>query len=221
LLKGRLALEKKTRQKRAIHHVDPHEIEEAIGRDNEKTRLFFAKRLNDLLKEKETAQEDLASKTGLSMSSISTYRNGKAEPKITAFNEIATALNVSTDYLLGNSKYETTNPDKKAACMYTGLSEGAIEAIRSLNKDESRQYIKIFNTFCASGFMTEMLECFNMFLLHHKYGECIFKFDDRTESIDITAEFTEWQLNKKVATVVDKITAKLYEDALDLNKEEL
>ena len=53
------------------------------------------------------SQRDLAKALGLSQQAIHKYENGIAEPDITTLSRIAAHLHVSTDYLIGNGKYES------------------------------------------------------------------------------------------------------------------
>lgn len=61
----------------------------------------FAKKLKIAMEEQRITQSDLASMTGLGKSSISQYLSGKNEPKIKTVTTIASALNVSADWLTG------------------------------------------------------------------------------------------------------------------------
>jgi transcriptional regulator with XRE-family HTH domain len=201
-------LEKRKRQKRAIHHVDPNEIKETVGEGNEKTKLFFSIQLNELLCKKETAQEDLAKKTGLSMSSISTYRNGKAEPKITAFNEIANALNVSADYLLGNTTVTSPKPEMQAACEYTGLSEDAINIIKKYSEEHNEKpLLEILNTLFEEGIMTSLIKALENFVLFTHTGKLTFSYtSDKPRSIPIDPKIiAEWFLDMELERAAEKI----------------
>ncbi|AFM43396.1 putative transcriptional regulator [Desulfosporosinus acidiphilus SJ4] len=216
-------MEKKTRQKRAIHHVDPQQISEAVGSDKEKTKLSFSMKLNELLNDKETAQEDLAKKTGLSMSSISTYRNGKAEPKITAFNEIAKVLDVSTDYLLGKTTIESRDEDMQISCKYTGLSEPAIKIIQNLGNEIDSYYydtlgfkpplLKILNTLYEEGVIAELTKaigrCLYQIIVRDNYGA------DRVLSIEEKQRImlpAIGYLNKEIADEINKVMDTLRHD---------
>lgn len=222
-------MKKETRQKRAIHHVDPLNIKTAVG-NNEKTKLSFSMNLNDLLNERETAQEDLATKIGLSMSSISTYRNGKAEPKITAFNEIANFLNVSADYLLGNTTVKNPKPEMRAACEYTGLSEKAIDIIKNLEKGIDKKHYdaldfnpplaKILNTLFEEGTITSLINALENFVLFTSTGELEFTFtSDKLRSIPIDPKIiAEYFLDMELARATEKIKETMLNNYSDLYK---
>lgn len=71
------------------------------------TKKQLADKLNHLLRINNLDQADLARMTGLSHTAISNYINGIAIPTSENLSKIANALNVSTDYLLGFTQYET------------------------------------------------------------------------------------------------------------------
>lgn len=61
-----------------------------------------------LLNEKNLTQKELAKMVGTTEVSIGRYVNDKRDPSASMLSDIANALNVSTDYLLGR----TSNPHK-------------------------------------------------------------------------------------------------------------
>lgn len=61
----------------------------------------FAKRLTELLKEKDLSKRALAQKIGLSAMSISDWTTGKVQPTAENIFIIASFFNVTSDYLLG------------------------------------------------------------------------------------------------------------------------
>ncbi|MET3616640.1 transcriptional regulator with XRE-family HTH domain [Peptoniphilus olsenii] len=63
----------------------------------------LGKRILKLLNEKNLTQRELAKIVGTTEVSIGRYINDKREPNATMLSEIANALNVSSDYLLGRS----------------------------------------------------------------------------------------------------------------------
>lgn len=100
----------------------------------------FHKILSNLLEERGVSQKWLSDRTGLSEASISRYLNGKSDPcTIESLYSIATALNVSVDYLVGFSsvseKQELTNEEKLLINCYRRASADDREIIRlSLRK---------------------------------------------------------------------------------------
>lgn len=59
------------------------------------------KRISDLLTEKNMTQRELANVIGVTEVTIGRYVNGTREPKGSILSDIAKALGVTTDYLLG------------------------------------------------------------------------------------------------------------------------
>lgn len=133
------------RNKREIYEIDDHQIKNNIGDITANyTKYTFASRLNGLLIEQQISQEELANKTNITMSSLSTYRNGKAEPKITALEKIASCLKVSIDYLLGLTDAKSVDVDIKSAHEYTQLSESALSHLHDFsNREISKKNIDL------------------------------------------------------------------------------
>ena len=120
----------------------------------ERDAPVFSKRLALLLNRHGLTQSDLANMIGVSEGAVSGWLKG-AEPRINLFNEIANKLNVSADYLLGNTDIETPNIGLQAIHKKTGLSEESIKSICSWNqkKDEYfsySNYLDFINTMLES-----------------------------------------------------------------------
>lgn len=125
-----LKIEKKTNKKR--------KAKSACVTEND----IFASRLREIMKERRLNQSQLASlisKMGKSLrrQTISLYMDGQSRPDTERLSLLCSALNVSADYLLGRTKNPTTDPDKRAALEYTGLSEEAVDNIRAIVEAES------------------------------------------------------------------------------------
>ena len=67
----------------------------------EETRATTAERLKEAMRLAGKKQADLMRETGLDRGAISSYLSGKYEPKQTAINKLAKALNVSEMWLWG------------------------------------------------------------------------------------------------------------------------
>lgn len=67
----------------------------------EKIRENFAQRLSELLKKQGMSQKELAERVGITEASMSRYMNTNRIPKSEILANIATALNTTSDYLLG------------------------------------------------------------------------------------------------------------------------
>ncbi len=65
--------------------------------------MEFGNRLMNLRKEKKMSQAELASKVGIHANVLGRYERGDAKPFIEIAAKIAQALEVSLDYLVGNT----------------------------------------------------------------------------------------------------------------------
>ena len=68
--------------------------------------VAFGERLRTLRKEKNMSQDEFAALLGTSKQVLSRYEIGQRIPKITQVQEYARKLNVSADYLMGDSEEE-------------------------------------------------------------------------------------------------------------------
>lgn len=85
-------------------------------------------RLRDNLK---LTQEELGKQLFVSKQTISNYESGITSVPLDALVKIAKIFNVSTDYILGVTEAETSDPEERQIADYLGLS---VDAIRSLRK---------------------------------------------------------------------------------------
>lgn len=90
----------------------------------------FGKRLGRIMQEKDISRTELKDSTGISLQSISNYLNDKRRPDCDMVVELAEALNVSADYLLGLSEVSTRNETIQGINMETGLWEDAVSRLR-------------------------------------------------------------------------------------------
>ena len=67
-------------------------------------KSIFAKRLSNLLSEQRVSQKELAERVGVTEASISRYMNSDRIPKAEIIANIATALQTTSDYLLGTEE---------------------------------------------------------------------------------------------------------------------
>lgn len=91
----------------------------------------FATRLRELMKRKKATQQDVAAAVGTTRQAISQYADGSVQPNIEKLYKIAEYFNVSADYLLGMSDVMKSNPDDQVINKMLGLSEEAIDALKS------------------------------------------------------------------------------------------
>jgi transcriptional regulator with XRE-family HTH domain len=78
---------------------------------------MFSERLKSLRKASGLLQQDMADKIGITKSAYGYYEQGKTIPDVITARKIADILDVSVDYLLGNSDFkkapELTPKDEK------------------------------------------------------------------------------------------------------------
>lgn len=114
---------------RVTHEVDPATID-----DNAQSPeiAIFAKTLNRLMVEKRVHQDDMAQALGIATGSISAYRNGKKEPRLSMIVKIANYLSVDCHYLMTGIQAENYVCSNEL-----GLSEKAISRLHEVS-----EYIK-------------------------------------------------------------------------------
>lgn len=78
-------------------------------------RETLGERLKNEREKNNLTQEEFGKKFNLNKQYISYYENGKREPSIDLIVGFAKELKVSTDYLLGNSDYRTTQEEQLAS----------------------------------------------------------------------------------------------------------
>jgi len=61
----------------------------------------FGKRIIELMQKKQMTQKELADRIGTTEATISRYISGSRDPKSEVLANLATALNTTSDYLLG------------------------------------------------------------------------------------------------------------------------
>ncbi len=91
----------------------------------------FGSRLKTLRIEKKLTQKQLADRTGVAISAISSYEAGNRFPTYDTMVKFARIFHVSTDYLLGLDEIKRID--------LTGLDEDSIELITRM-VDKLRKY---------------------------------------------------------------------------------
>lgn len=81
-----------------------------------------------LREDKGLTVRDMANKTGISASTISSIETENRKPTIHHINVYSSKFDVSIDYLIGRSK--ATSLENQEVCAYTGLSEKALRNIK-------------------------------------------------------------------------------------------
>ena len=73
--------------------------------------MEFSERLKELRKQAQLTQVELASKLGIAQSSYADWERGRKKPTQDNLVKIAQILNVSVDYLVGNSEKKADELD--------------------------------------------------------------------------------------------------------------
>lgn len=95
----------------------------------------FSERVKSLRDESGMTQEMLCDKTGLTMTTISRYENGKrTNPGKKELKKLAEVFNVSIDYLVGDSDVRESLGIKEIENLYIYLNES--------NKQKALSYLK-------------------------------------------------------------------------------
>lgn len=99
--------------------------------------MDFGTRLKKIRQAKEISQEELAKMIQTSRSNIANYETGKNMPSLDILNKLSQALNVSTDYLLGNSSL-----DFELELAKIGLSTKDMNTISEETKAEIKNFVE-------------------------------------------------------------------------------
>ncbi len=81
------------------------------------------KRIIALMNKNSISAHKLEVSAGLSISSVQSWKNGKAKPSVEAIKKIAEYFNVSTDYLLLGVKTTLTEEEKKLVSLIAELTD--------------------------------------------------------------------------------------------------
>lgn len=152
--------------------------------------------------------EALNKALGLSKTALFEYRWGESEPRLTAISKIAGHYNVSTDYLLGLSDAKTTNPNKKNACEYTGLSDEAIDKLHDGCGDKNRPlHSAIVSYLIESGILDDLVKLLEKSLIQREQQSVLFDANDEQRAN--TMELQEYQFSKQLSGLYTKVTDEL------------
>ncbi len=103
--------------------------------------MEFSERLKELRKQAHLTQVELASKLGIVQSSYADWERGKKKPTQENLVKIAQILNVSVDYLVGNSEEKADELDN-IELLFRMNSKGMTEAEKAVFKKELIEFMK-------------------------------------------------------------------------------
>lgn len=110
--------------------------------------MAFAVRLKELRKQAHLTQVELAKRLGIGQSSYADWERGKKKPTQENLVKIAQVLNVSVDYLVGNSEEKSDELDN-IELLFRMNSKGLTEEEKEIFKKELIEFMnkrrKIFD----------------------------------------------------------------------------
>lgn len=103
--------------------------------------MEFSERLKELRKQAHLTQVELASKLGIVQSSYADWERGKKKPTQENLVKIAQILNVSVDYLVGNSEEKSDELDN-IELLFRMNSKGLTEEEKEIFKKELIEFME-------------------------------------------------------------------------------
>ena len=103
--------------------------------------MAFAGRLKELRKEANLTQVELAKRLGIGQSSYADWERGKKKPTQENLVKIAQVLNVSIDYLVGNSEEKSDELDN-IELLFRMNSKGLTEEEKAVFKKELIEFME-------------------------------------------------------------------------------
>lgn len=97
---------------------------------------IFNRRLKELRLERGFTIEEFTNKVGISKSSVGYYESQNRVPDIIIAGEMADVLDVSADYLIGQSSARTQEPKLKSICDKIGISDIAVHMLTRLKEEK-------------------------------------------------------------------------------------
>ena len=103
--------------------------------------MAFAERLKELRKQAHLTQVELAKRLGIGQSSYADWERGKKKPTQENLVKIAQILNVSVDYLVGNSENKDEDLDN-IELLFRMNSKGLTEEEKKVFKKELIEFME-------------------------------------------------------------------------------
>jgi transcriptional regulator with XRE-family HTH domain len=103
--------------------------------------MEFSERLKELRKQAQLTQVELASKLGIVQSSYADWERGKKKPTQDNLVKIAQILNVSVDYLVGNSEEKADELDN-IELLFRMNSKGLSDEDKKVFKKELIEFME-------------------------------------------------------------------------------
>ena len=162
-------------------------------------RKAFAKNLLRVRESRGLSQDELALEVGINRENISNYERGARFPDAVIIARLAQTLNVSTDYLLGLSKRETT--ENAAMAVQIPLEDEAINFIKGCGSEESVYKLDTLSRFLGHPLTKDFFNWFFQYaqIAMEKAGD------------DDVAMSQVWYMHKAM-TSLKTIAANMYRD---------
>ena len=103
--------------------------------------MAFAVRLKELRKQAHLTQVELAKRLGIGQSSYADWERGKKKPTQDNLVKIAQVLNVSVDYLVGNSEEKSDDLDN-IELLFRMNSKGLTDEEKGIFKKELIEFME-------------------------------------------------------------------------------
>lgn len=110
--------------------------------------MSIAENLQKIRKERSFNQEELAARSGVSLTQISKIERNETDPRVSTIEKLAKALGCTTDQLLFNEASEGL----------TGLLKRAFERASHLDPLDKAALLKVINMACAGGTMIKTID---------------------------------------------------------------
>lgn len=105
---------------------------------------MFPQKIKELREGRKLTQQELAKILGVRREVVAKWETGLQDIKTDYTLKIAQYFSVSTDYLLGLLDVPTYDTSMISASKYTGLSEKALNTIKSLTESDKEKINRLF-----------------------------------------------------------------------------
>ena len=137
------------------------------------TKKILSKKLETLIDKKKdenykNSVPQQAEEMGIPYPTFVKYISGTSECPAKNLIKIAQYYDVTTDYLLGLNPNPTTDTDKSAVCLYTGLSQSSVDKVISITSIPARpgfmDLTKALNVFLSGSHLVSFIMLFWNFM---------------------------------------------------------
>jgi len=109
--------------------------------------MKFGKRLAEVRKDKKLSQEDIAKKVGVHAAVIGRYEREEVKPSIEIATQIAEALAISLDYLVGSTEVALDKNTTKR-----------IQDIQKLSQEDKKHFYALLDAFLLKANIQQQME---------------------------------------------------------------